>query len=64
MSTIPVVGSCVLFCNTDKGDDERNGWTAKVIDEYRDETGARMWHVRWYNGLEERGIDPSMCVHV
>lgn len=64
MKTIPVVGSVVLFCNTSKGDDPRNGWTAKVIDEYKNEAGEKLWQLRWYNGIEERDIDPSMCVHV
>lgn len=59
----PVVGSAVLYMNTDDSDDPLNGWIGKIIGEIR-KAGTHLYSVRWYNGLVDHDVKPANVVHV
>jgi len=60
---IPVVGSAVLYMNTDNAADPLNGWIGKIVGETRKD-GTHLYSVRWYNGLVDHEVIPANVVHV
>lgn len=60
---IPVVGSCVLYVNTDQPEHPQQGWLGKIIGETYKGV-AHHYTVRWYNGLVDHEVTPEFCVHV
>lgn len=59
----PVVGSSIIYLNTDDPENLCQGWLGKVVGEEND-NGTIFWTVRWFTGDVENGIKPEHCAHV
>lgn len=60
---LPVVGSAVLYMNTDDANDLLNGWVGKIIGETK-KGDTHHYSVRWYNGLVDHKVIAAHVVHV